>query len=81
MNSAMVWNCLAEPPLTLPGEASNSSGSVNSWIWPISETSAVNAIVGRSAGSVMCHSWRQVPARSSAAASNSSFGIACIAPR
>ena len=45
MNSDMVWNCLAEPPLTLPGEVSNSSGSVNSCTWPMSETTAVNAIV------------------------------------
>jgi len=56
MNSVMVWNCRSEPPLTLPGDASNNSGSVNSCIWPMSEISAVNAMVGRSAGSVTCHS-------------------------
>ena len=52
MNSVIVWNCRADPPVTLPGDASNRSGSVNSCIWPMSETSAVKAMVGRSAGSV-----------------------------
>src|SRR5690606_10737860 len=51
MNNPTVWYWLTAPPLGTPPP--KSSGSPNSWVAPIVETTTVKRMVGRSPGRVM----------------------------
>jgi ribosomal protein S18 acetylase RimI-like enzyme len=78
MYIVIVWNCPSVPPCIRPNP--KITGSVNSCRPPIVATITVNNSVGLSNGTVIRQNCCHGLAPSTAAASYSSLGMACMAP-